>query len=287
MTLGEFVRLHYANHVRARLRSWRHQLWRLQRRFGWLYGTDLDEIEPAALDKWFAQRVAECSPSTANRDYRVLSAAVNHAIRMRVTSTNVLKSVRPVKFEADRRELYLSVHELRRMRAVLDHLRPDDPLRPMVLITINTGLRWGELARADWAWIDGRRKAITVQASATKAKRTRVVSLNREAWDALKSYRVAIGATHAQNGLIFPSKRRGQILTRPPRKWALVKHAMRRPDLRWHDLRHHCASQLAMAGVPLATIREVLGHQTMQTTLIYTHLSAEHHRDAMEKISGL
>lgn len=287
MTLGEFVQQHYTSHVRARLRSWKHQMWRLRRHFGWLYNTELEAIDPARMDKWFADRVASVSPSTANRDYRVLSACVSHAIRIRVARANPLQSVRPVKFEADRRELYLSVHELRRMRAILDRWGKHDPARAMVLVTINTGLRWGELAKSDWSWIDGRRKAITVQASATKSKRTRVVSLNREAWDALKQYRVAIGATHQRNGLIFPSRKPGVIRTRPPRKWVAMKHAIGRPDLRWHDLRHHCASQLAMAGVPLATIREVLGHQTINTTLIYTHLSPEHHRDAMEKISGL
>jgi len=43
-----------------------------------------------------------------------------------------------------------------------------------------------------------------------------------------------------------------------------------------HVLRHTFASQLAIAGVPLRDIQELMGHQSFQTTLQYAHLSEEH-----------
>ncbi len=43
-----------------------------------------------------------------------------------------------------------------------------------------------------------------------------------------------------------------------------------------HTLRHTFASQLAIAGVPLRYIQELMGHQSSQTTLQYAHLSEEH-----------
>ena len=43
-----------------------------------------------------------------------------------------------------------------------------------------------------------------------------------------------------------------------------------------HTLRHTYASQLAIAGVPLRDIQELMGHQSSQTTLQYAHLSEEH-----------
>jgi integrase len=54
-------------------------------------------------------------------------------------------------------------------------------------------------------------------------------------------------------------------------------------NLRLHDLRHTFASRLAMAGVDILTIKELLGHKTLATTLRYSHLSPGHQRDAVER----
>ncbi|MFC1601870.1 tyrosine-type recombinase/integrase, partial [Candidatus Sumerlaeota bacterium] len=53
---------------------------------------------------------------------------------------------------------------------------------------------------------------------------------------------------------------------------------------RVHDLRHTFASHLAMAGVPLLTIKELLGHTTLEMTLRYSHLSPQ---VAAEAVAGL
>jgi site-specific recombinase XerC len=55
-------------------------------------------------------------------------------------------------------------------------------------------------------------------------------------------------------------------------------------DLRLHDLRHAFASRLAMSGVDILTLKELLGHRTLATTLRYSHLSPGHQWDAVEKL---
>ncbi len=47
-------------------------------------------------------------------------------------------------------------------------------------------------------------------------------------------------------------------------------------EFRFHDLRHSCASYLAMNGASLAEIAEVLGHKTLQMVKRYAHLSEAH-----------
>ncbi|MFC1716903.1 tyrosine-type recombinase/integrase [Candidatus Poribacteria bacterium] len=47
-------------------------------------------------------------------------------------------------------------------------------------------------------------------------------------------------------------------------------------DITLHTFRHTFAFQLALAGVPLRDIQELMGHQSFQTTLQYAHLSEEH-----------
>ncbi len=54
-------------------------------------------------------------------------------------------------------------------------------------------------------------------------------------------------------------------------------------DASWHTLRHTTASRLVMAGVPLATVKEILGHRSIQTTLRYAHLAPSHIQAAMDK----
>jgi site-specific recombinase XerD len=50
----------------------------------------------------------------------------------------------------------------------------------------------------------------------------------------------------------------------------------------WHDLRHTYASHLAMKGVPLKVIQELLGHATIEMTMRYAHLSPEVKQEAVQ-----
>ena len=55
-------------------------------------------------------------------------------------------------------------------------------------------------------------------------------------------------------------------------------------DFRFHDLRHTFASHLVMAGVDLVTVKELLGHKTINMTNRYTHLAPEHKAQAVAKL---
>jgi Phage integrase family len=54
---------------------------------------------------------------------------------------------------------------------------------------------------------------------------------------------------------------------------------------RWHDLRHHLASRLVQQGVPLNTVRDLLGHGSVGMSLRYAHLAPDQRRKAVAKLN--
>jgi len=82
--------------------------------------------------------------------------------------------------------------------------------------------------------------------------------------------------------LVF-AKEDGRMLTQGD-----CKHPLRRAcrvagirQVSWHVLRHSFASHLAMRGVALKAVQELLGHSTMEMTMRYAHLSPDVRRDAV------
>jgi len=55
--------------------------------------------------------------------------------------------------------------------------------------------------------------------------------------------------------------------------------------LRWHDLRHRFASRLVQRGMPLHTLRDLLGHRTVLVSLRHAHLAPDQRREAVDKLN--
>ena len=110
--------------------------------------------------------------------------------------------------------------------------------------------------------------------------RTRNVPLNREAREAFKAWREHSDTT----GHVFENKTGGKFQN-VRKAWLSVVRDAAIANFRWHDMRHHFASRLVMQGVPLNSVRELLGHADLNTTLRYAHLAPEHLKDAVELIS--
>jgi integrase len=161
--------------------------------------------------------------------------------------------------------------------------------KPLLVLAIRTGLRAGELLALRWQDVDlvagqlvVRRTLWQDQEGPPKGGRTRPVPLSDETVATLKAHR------HLRGPYVFCDEV-GSRLTHSIIK-DVVPATCRRAGLAkritTHGLRHTFASHLAMRGVSLKTIQELLGHESFAMTLRYAHLSPDVRRDAVQLLDG-
>jgi integrase len=156
-----------------------------------------------------------------------------------------------------------------------------DYLKPMVIVSLNTGIRQGSLFRLLWSDIDFRARNLTIRAAIAKGGRNIQIPMNEALIAALGAWKAQTGG----DGLVFPSPKDGEVFDNVRRAWDGVIKAADIKDFRWHDMRHDFASQLVMKGVDLNTVRELMGHADMKMTLRYAHLAPETKMKAVEMLA--
>jgi integrase len=150
-----------------------------------------------------------------------------------------------------------------------------DHLTPAVLVSMNTGLRRGELLALRWESIDFSRRILIVEGGTAKNRQTRHVPLNDEAIGLLNRWR------EQANG----GRRIFEVSTGFRTAWPKLLKRANITKFRWHDLRHHFASRLVQLGVPLNTVRDLLGHSSVAMSLRYAHLAPDQRREAVAKLN--
>lgn len=158
-----------------------------------------------------------------------------------------------------------------------------EPDRYMVAFAIGTGLRQGEQWSLSWRDVDLTKMEITVRfgsdGAPTKSGKIRRVPIFGLALDALTI--MWAGANHQRppaNQHVFPALRGDRRQKGEPDAWkSWVAAAGITRNVRWHDLRHTCASSL-VAGWwgrrwNLYEVKEMLGHASITTTERYAHLA--------------
>ncbi len=140
-------------------------------------------------------------------------------------------------------------------------------LQTAVVLALSTGCRKSELMWLEWKNVDlSAGRAVLHE---TKNEQVRTIPITGLALDLL---RMLYGERMIGTDLVFPGKNPHRPFDL--RKcWEAVLREAEIEDFRWHDLRHSCAGNLAMAGYSLTEIGALLGHKTAQMTLKYAHLS--------------
>lgn len=300
-TLGKFIKAQYQPWVESEMRSARETMYILNRDFGYLYSRKLNDITPWVVEAWIKQaRKKGLKPTTINRRVAALKSVLSKAALWRVIEHSPLRGTQQLKTDKTGVERYLSDEEEKRLRKALEarHVRDrttesshnqrlreqhgdilpalgkqyTDYLMPMVILALNTGLRRGELFNLNWTDINLEAKQLTVQGGGAKSGNTRYLPLNDEAFSTPVTWRNQTPG----RGFVFPSPVTGERLNDIKSSWTKLRKLANIQNFRFHDCRHHFASKLVMAGVDLNTVRELLGHASLNMTLRYAHLAPEH-----------
>jgi integrase len=156
--------------------------------------------------------------------------------------------------------------------------------KPFLVVALKTGLRIGELLALKWSDVDlvaghliVRRTLWRDQEGPPKGGRNRKVPLSDVALATLKAYR------HLKGPYVLCDSS-GARLTHSMMK-DVVPDTCRRAGLgkriTTHGLRHTFASHLVMRGASLKAVQELLGHETIEMTLRYSHLTPDVKREAV------
>ncbi len=156
--------------------------------------------------------------------------------------------------------------------------------RAILEVLYATGIRVGELVGIDLDDLDRSRNVVRVFG---KGRKERSVPFGTPAADALDgwlTYGRALVATIDSGSATFLGVRGGRIDQRAVRRIVHERIASIDgvPDIGPHGLRHTAATHLLEGGADLRSVQEILGHASLATTQIYTHVSNERLRSAFK-----
>ncbi|MFI5155210.1 MAG: site-specific tyrosine recombinase XerD [Chitinophagales bacterium] len=181
----------------------------------------------------------------------------------------------------------LSFEEIEKIIAQIDLSKPEGGRNKAILETMySCGLRVTELVnlRLSCLYLDVGFIRVT-----GKGDKERLVPIGQSAVKYINLYRnsirIHIPVKHGQEDILFLS-RRGTMLTRVM-IFIMIKELVRKADIRKsispHTFRHSFATHLVEGGADLRAVQEMLGHESITTTEIYTHMDREYLRETLHR----
>ena len=229
-------------------------------------------ITPAEIDQFLSSHCK--TPATCNRYRDFFSLAFRLGMENGLVTSNAARLVR-LRPEHNARLRYLTRDEYERIFKILTRNHPEQV--PAFVVSVFTGMPWGEQFSLTWGQVDLKRKMIRL--TETKNGTARNLPLNSVALEALTQQRAT--GPHQAVDVVFP--RPGP---RSDCRWwfapALTEAKI--TDYTWHNNRHTFCSWLAVAGVSLKEIQVLAGHKSITMAARYAHLSPAATASATERL---
>lgn len=242
------------------------------------------------------------SPKSVRELKSLLNQVLNEAIRDGYISSNPCALVRLPPRTRPATNFY-TAEQLNKLLSVI----PDEPLYPLIRTAIVYGLRRSELLGLKWDSIDFENGIFTIKHTVVKVSAT----VEKDKTKNKSSYRsfpllpemrglfVALQENQRENSRLFANDyfQSDYVFTWPdgrPFSPDYVSHRFKHileanelPHIRFHELRHSCASLLINRGFPLVDVQEWMGHSDIGTTAnIYGHLETQRKLTMASAMSG-
>jgi integrase len=264
LTLEEFGE-RYMDYAKATKRSWLRDE-QLMKHLNEAFGSiQLGAITVFPIEKYRARRREAVSPATVNREVALLKHLFFKAEEWGMfRGRNPVKGMRQLDENVKLR--VLSYDEEAKLASFCG-----PRLRELMTFSLNSGLRLGDMLSLTWKEVFLDEEVPVLRKAMQKSRKHRVVEvpLNEAAMK-------VIGSRQAQRiddcEYIFFHPETGT-------KWKDVWHGFKKAcraaglgDVTWHTLRHTVATRVLQNGTDLVTVKELLGHSDIKTTIGYTHL---------------
>ncbi|MCT4534777.1 site-specific integrase [Halodesulfovibrio sp.] len=247
--------------------------------------TPLSEITPGTLTLIKNDMLEKRkTPSTVKYAMRVFSQVWNTAQKEGiVVGINPTKGVSIPKAD-NARSRFLTKEE---SELLLSTLKPkSQQTHDMALLALYCGLRFGEIAKLTWNYVDLLHETLTIVDAKNKGKNRPAFMTKKVVAMLTAQKEMADSAT----GLVFPS-RVGTIQSSVSKTFSRTADEMfnvnvtdSRQKVCFHTLRHTFASWLVQRGVDLFKVKELMGHEDIKMTQRYSHLAPDGLRSVISVI---
>jgi integrase len=231
------------------------------------------------------------APRTVHHVRAVLRTALNAALRFGYVTRNVAALVDAPKVKQYQASILTPDQALTLLNTVKGHR-----LEALYRVALSLALRRGEILALRWADVDYEQKTLRISKSKNESG-ARTLPLPPALMRALQAHwsfqqqeRLAQGLEWQEHGLVFPSEKGTPLLPSNLHRHfkLMLKKAGLPQSIRFHDMRHSCASFLVAQGEHPRTVMHVLRHTNIQMSMeVYAKVFPEMEREALEKLDRL
>lgn len=267
ITFEDFVRNHYLKAAKQNKKTHKWDALQAAILCQYFKGKLLREITTADIEAYKLKRREETTlrgtaraGSSVNRERALISVIFNYAIDTGFCDANPCTRVKRFR-ETGRRTRVVTREEEARILAAMTG--PDEKIRPIVLLALNTGMRRGEILALRWEWFDFDRNEINFPAGIRKNSDPLTVPLN----DFIQALLIEMRGEKT-SGKLFPFTE-----AHASHRMKTICDDLGMPDVRLHVLRHTFATRMLENGAHPFVVKELMGHARTSQTHHYSHVS--------------